>query len=194
MFCTERSLWPEVTGLPPLPPREAERKQTRRKQRFSYIISKGPCLLHRRTLFKSSVYDHRFRDVFSWFSCYSDLLFEDTQMYLTLNKWGRFAQKWLRSLNNGPPIGLVRTLPKLKKRRRPAERAHRIVQNYSDGKFILVTLKRKLLRNTRSYFMSLLMVEKLATVLSVFLRLLFRPRDTSLLPPTINHLQEITRG
>ena len=36
------------------------------------------------------------------------------------------------------------------------------------------------------------MVEKLATVLSVFLRLLFRPRDTSLLPPTINHLQEIT--
>ena len=40
--------------------------------------------------------------------------------------------------------------------------------------------------------MSLLMVEKLATVLSVFLRLLFRPRDTSLLPPTINHLQEIT--
>ena len=116
MFCTERSLWPEVTGLPPLPPREAERKQTRRKQRFSYIISKGPCLLHRRTLFKSSVYDHRFRDVFSWFSCYSDLLFEDTQMYPTLNKWGRFAQKWMRSLNNGPPIGLVRTLLKLKKR------------------------------------------------------------------------------
>ena len=42
-------------------------------------------------------------------------------MYPTLNKWGRFAQKWLRSLNNGPPIGLVRTLLKLKKRSEPRE-------------------------------------------------------------------------
>ena len=32
--------------------------------------------------------------------------------------------------------------------------------------------------------------EKLATVLSVFLRLLFLPGDTSLLPPTINHLEK----
>ena len=32
--------------------------------------------------------------------------------------------------------------------------------------------------------------EKLVTVLSVFLRLLFLPADTSLLPPTINQLRK----
>ena len=52
---------------------------------------------------------------------------------------------------------------------------------------------QKVEKNMWSCFYELpLEKEKLATVLSVFLRLLFLPADTSLLPPTINHLQEIT--
>ena len=36
-------------------------------------------------------------------------------MYQTLNRWARFAQKWLRRENNGPRIGLIKTLFELKK-------------------------------------------------------------------------------